>query len=240
MNRILAAAWMLFAFADLAAAQSRLFSCPHARVLELTVTGPNSISADPIDNGKPMRMNQDPRNPLRFSNGEYSVTLSQNQGQVLLEIPDWGSATCTFGSVNVPPLIPQRGAAAPNPCGPGFHPVPETDRCDPNPRVNPNPQPQQANNVEGKFPMGGQSLGGIMRSAPSMSSARVMGLTEGSPITLLGRSGTMDGYDMTGSRSSTRAPPGTSGAASCARSSRSAASTSNASPDRKPVDHRLP
>ena len=113
MNRILTVAWMLFAFTDLAAAQSRLFSCPHARVLELTVTGPNSISADPIDNGKPMRMTQDPRNPLRFSNGEYSVTLSQNQGQVLLEIPDWGSATCTFGSVNVPPLIPQRGAAAP-------------------------------------------------------------------------------------------------------------------------------
>ena len=34
---------------DNAAAQSRLFSCPHGRVLEVTVTGPNSISAGPIE-----------------------------------------------------------------------------------------------------------------------------------------------------------------------------------------------
>lgn len=150
--------------------------------------------AAPID-GKSMRMNRDPRNPLRYFNGEYSVTLSPDQGQLLLEIPDWGSANCIYGTVNVKPLIPQQGSGTVDPCGPGFHAVPETDRCDPNPGTNPNAQPRRTGTAEGKFPMGGQSLGGILRSAPSMSSARVAGLKEGSPITLIERAGAMDGYD---------------------------------------------
>ena len=192
---ILAAAAMAWcASVETAAAQKRLFSCPHARFVELTVTGPNTISADPID-GKPMRMKQDPANPLRFFNGEYSVTLSQDQGQVLLEIPDWGSAKCIYGSQNVQPLLPQRGAAAASSCGPGFHPVPETDRCDPDPGTPANAQPRRTGSAEGRFPMGGQSLGGIMRSQPSMTSARLAGLAPGAPVTLLGRAGTMDDYD---------------------------------------------
>jgi len=56
-------------------------------------------------------------------------------------------------------------------------------------------QQPQTFSAEGKFPMAGRSLGGIMRSAPSMSSARLAGLAEGTPIMLLGRAGTMDNYD---------------------------------------------
>jgi hypothetical protein len=182
------------ATSEAAVAQSRLFSCPHARVLELTVVGPNSITADPID-GKPMRLNKDPRNPLRYFKGDYAVTLSPNQGQLLLEIPDWGSTTCLYGTVNVKPLIPQQGSGPVNPCGPGFHPVPETDRCDPDPGTSPNAQPRRTGTAEGKFPMGGRSLGGIMRSAPSMSSQKVMSLSEGASVTLVERAGAMDGYD---------------------------------------------
>jgi hypothetical protein len=176
-----------------AAAQSRLFSCPHARVVELTVTGANTVSANPID-GKPMTMKRDPGNPLRFFNGDYAVTLTPDQGALKLEIPDWGSAKCLYGTQNVKPFIPQRAAAATS-CGPGFHPVPETDRCDPDPGTPPTAQPRRTGTAEGKFPMGGQSLGGIMRSAPSMSSSRVMSLSEGTAITLIERAGAMDGYD---------------------------------------------
>lgn len=183
-----------FSSTGMASAQQRMFACPHARFVVLTVTGPNTLSADPID-GKPMRMKQDPANPLRFANGEYSVTLSNDQGQVLLEIPDWGSTNCIFGSRNVPPFLPQRGAAAASSCGPGFHPVPETDRCDPDRGTPPIAQPRRTGSAEGNFPMSGKSLGGIMRSAPSMQSARMAGLAEGTPITLLGRAGTMDDYD---------------------------------------------
>jgi hypothetical protein len=187
-------AWL--ASGDPAAAQSRLFSCPHARVVELTVNGPNSVSADPVDD-KPMTMKRDPRNPLRFSNGEYSVTLTPDQGALTLEIPDWGSAKCLYGSVNVKPFLPKGGAsaAAATSCGPGFHPVPETDRCDPDPGTPLTAQPRRTSTAEGKFPMPGQSLGGIMRSSPSMSSAKVMSLKEGAEITLVERAGTMDGYD---------------------------------------------
>ena len=62
--------------------------------------------------------------------------------------------------------------------------------------------------------MGGQSLGGIMRSSPSMSSSKVMSLSEGAAVTLIKRAGAMDGY--AGSRSAFAATPDTSGAASCA------------------------
>jgi len=183
------------ASSELAAAQSRLFSCPHARYVELTVTGANTVSAKLID-GKPMTMKRDPGNPSRFFNGDYAVTLTPDQGALKLEIPDWGSANCLYGSRNVKPFIPgSTTAAAPTSCGPGFHPVPETDRCDPDPGTPPTAQPRRTGTAEGKFPMGGQSLGGIMRSAPSMSSAKVMSLSEGTTVTLIERASAMDGYD---------------------------------------------
>lgn len=191
LTALIGIAW--FASNEPAAAQSRLFSCPHARVVELTVTGPNTVSANPID-GKPMTMKRDPGNPLRFFNGDYAVTLTPDQGALTLEIPDWGSAKCLYGTQNVKPFIPQRAAAATS-CGPGFHPVPETDRCDPDPGTPPTAQPRRTGTAEGKFPMAGQSLGGIMRSAPSMSSAKVTSLSAGAAITLIERAGAMDGYD---------------------------------------------
>jgi len=191
LTALIGIAWI--ASSEIAAAQSRLFSCPHARVVELTVTGPNTVSANPID-GKPMTMKRDPGNPLRFFNGDYAVILTPDQGALRLEIPDWGSARCLYGSQNVKPFLPQRAAAATS-CGPGFHPVPETDRCDPDRGTPPTAQPRRTGTAEGKFPMRGQSLGGIMRSAPSMSSAKVMSLSEGAGITLIERAGNMDGYD---------------------------------------------
>ncbi|MBI5321477.1 SH3 domain-containing protein [Bradyrhizobium sp.] len=191
LTALIGIAWI--ASGDPAGAQSRLFSCPHARVVELTVTGPNTVSANPID-GKPMTMKRDPGNPLRFFNGDYAVILTPDQGALRLEIPDWGSAKCLYGTQNVKPFIPGSTAAATS-CGPGFHPVPETDRCDPDRGTPPTAQPRRTGTAEGKFPMAGQSLGGIMRSAPSMSSARVMSLSAGAAITLVERAGAMDGYD---------------------------------------------
>jgi len=179
---------------EVAAAQSRLFSCPHARVVELKVTGPNSLSASPID-GKPMTMKRDPANPLRFNYGDYAVILTPDQGALTLEIPDWGSTKCLYGTVNVTPLVAVPGKSAGASCGPGFHAMPQTDRCDPDPGTIANAQPRRTGTAEGKFPMAGQSLGGIMRSSPSMSSAKVMSLAAGSGITLVERAGAMDGYD---------------------------------------------
>lgn len=193
---LIASASMLWAASsDAAIAQSRLFSCPHGRVVELTVKGPDAISAD-RDDGRPVTLKRDPANPLRFANGKFVVTLTPDQGALTLEVPD-GSTKCLFGSQNVQPFLPKGGAAtaAATSCGPGFHPVPETDRCDPNPGSPPSAQPRRTGTAEGKFPMGGQSLGGIMRSAPSMSSSKVMSLSEGAGIMLIERAGAMDGYD---------------------------------------------
>lgn len=189
----IAIAWL--GSTDLASAQSRLFSCPHARIIELTVKGPDAVYAD-RDEGKPVMLKRDPANPLRFANGKFVVTLTPDQGALTLEVPE-GSTNCLYGSQNVQPFLPQGNAAAApaSSCGPGFHPVPETDRCDPDPGTPPGAQPRRTGTAEGRFPMRGQSLGGIMHSAPSMQSAKVMSLPEGTGISLIERAGTMDGYD---------------------------------------------
>ena len=57
------------------------------------------------------------------------------------------------------------------------------------------PIPARRTANQGRLPMAGMSLGGIMRSGPSMSAARLTSLSEKSGITLLERAGTMDGYD---------------------------------------------
>jgi len=179
--------------AERADAQSRLFSCPHAQVLELTVAGPDALKAEPVD-GKAMTMKREAANPLRFVNGKHVVTLSQDQGTARLEVPNKGAVECIFGTRNVAPLIPVRGARA-STCGPGFHPAPQTDRCDPDPGTNPNAQPRRTGTADGVFPMTGQSLGGIMRAAPSMESPKLRSLAAGADIRLLERADRMDGYD---------------------------------------------
>lgn len=85
-----AIAWL--ASTDLASAQSRLFSCPHARIIELTVKGPDAVYAD-RDEGKPVMLKRDPANPLRFANGKFVVTLTPDQGALTLEVPE-GSTNC--------------------------------------------------------------------------------------------------------------------------------------------------
>ncbi len=90
---------------DVASAQSRLFSCPHARIIELTVKGPDTISAD-RDVGKPVILKRDPANPSRYFNGGFAVTLTPDQGELALVAPDWGSTKCLYGSQNVKPFIP--------------------------------------------------------------------------------------------------------------------------------------
>ena len=90
---------------EMASAQSRLFSCPHARSIELTVKGTDTISDD-RDVGKSVILKRDPANPSRYFNGGFAVTLTPDQGELALVAPDWGSTKCLYGSQNVKPFIP--------------------------------------------------------------------------------------------------------------------------------------
>ncbi|MDP2334077.1 MAG: SH3 domain-containing protein [Reyranella sp.] len=167
-------------------AQTRTYSCAKGNAITLTVIAPNAIKAGPIEGGT-MRLKQSAGDPLRFSDGDYAVQISPDQSQITVEIPDWGSAKCSFR----PQVAAQDGRAGlgnADPCGPGFHQAPQTDRCDPN-------EAHASRTNPGWLPMAGMSLGGIMRSAPSMSSPKLASLTEKSGITLLERAGAMDGYD---------------------------------------------
>ena len=170
-------------------AQTRTYTCAKGAAITLTVIGSNAIEAGPIEGGT-MRLKKTPADPLRFSEGDYAVQISPDQTRITVEMPDWGPAQCSFR----PQAAAQAGRPGlgnTDPCGPGFHQAPKTGRCEPNdirpasPRVAPN----------GKLPMAGMSLGGIMRGAPSMSAQKLASLAEKSGITLLERAGTMDGYD---------------------------------------------
>ncbi len=187
MSRLLAS-FVLMAFTGIAHAQTRTYSCTKGNAITLTVIAPNTIKAGPIEGGT-MRLKQSAGDPLRFSDGDYAVQISPDQTQITVEIPDWGSAKCSFR----PQAAAQDGRPGlgnADPCGPGFHQAPQTDRCDPN---DAHPARHTAN--PGRLPVAGMSLGGIMRSGPSMSAPKVTSLAEKSGITLLERAGTMDGYD---------------------------------------------
>lgn len=68
-------------------------------------------------------------------------------------------------------------------CPPGSEPVPETDDCRP------------IKSGGGAFPTSGRSLGGVMRSKPSMGSSKVLSLAENTPIDILKDAGVeMNGY----------------------------------------------
>jgi hypothetical protein len=95
-----------------------------------------------------------------------------------------------------PAQAQQPRADNPDACRPGFRPSsgPEPDRCEPIPGyVAPAPQPQPPI-PEGRFPMPGASLGGIVRERPTMGSPKIASLRHGDPVTILGRAGEMDGY----------------------------------------------
>ena len=188
-NTLGAAIFVLLCSAGLADAQTRTYSCAKGNAITLTLIPPNAIKAGPIEGGT-MRLKQSAGDPLRFSDGDYAVQISPNQSQITVEIPDWGSAKCTFR----PQAAAQDGRPGlgnTDPCGPGFHQAPQTDRCDPN-----DAHPGRRSGLgEGKLPMAGMSLGGVMRGEPSLSAPKLASLSEKSGITLLERAGTMDGYD---------------------------------------------
>ncbi len=79
---------------------------------------------------------------------------------------------------------------AADPCGPGYRQAPQTDRCDPVPGAA--GAKARAAGLAGKFPAEGQSLGGIVRDAPSQSAAKVASLAEGAPVKILERAAMWD------------------------------------------------
>ena len=172
-----------------AVGQTRTYSCAKGNAITLTVIGPNAIKAGPIEGGV-MKLKQSAADPMRYSDGDYAVQISPDQSRITVEIPDWGSVKCSFR----PQAAEQGGRPGlgnTDPCGPGFHQAPQTDRCDPND----NHPGARRPSTEGKLPIAGMSLGGIMRSEPSMAAPRLTSLPEKSGITLMERAGSMDGYD---------------------------------------------
>ena len=172
------------------AAQTRTFDCPKHGPITVTVTGPNSVSAGPIE-GKTLRMRKDPRDPMHFLWGDYGIKVAPNQAQITLEIPDWGTEKCTFGA-RPAAAPPQQPVATRDPCGPGYRQAPQTDRCDPIPGEGGKRAREAA--LAGDFPVEAQSLGGIVRASPAQSAARLASLAEGTPVVIMARDQETDGY----------------------------------------------
>lgn len=204
-----------------ARAQARTYQCGKGKAITLNVTGPNSISAGPIEGGT-MRLKKSPQNPMEFRDGDYAVTISQDQLKIDVEIADFGIVKCSYQgeAANTPG---QPGIGPTDPCGPGFQlapgtqkcvrrpsvahettqkrandpcpagfvQAPETDRCDP---VKGAPAPRVPKGG-GALPAAGQSLGGILRAGPTQSSPKVISTAEGDELTILQRGPMWDGYN---------------------------------------------
>lgn len=169
---VLLAAAVVVAFATPAQAQSRGFACEKRHgVVTITVTGKNSIVVGPVQ-ATTVKLRKSRNDPLYYINGDYGVRFSRSQTELDLEIPDYGKVHCRHAP---PGSALARQAKAQNPCGPAGKPVPETDRCI---DINANP-------VEGKLPMWGESLGGIMREGPGMNFRKVGSLREGDRVEIV-------------------------------------------------------
>lgn len=199
----LAAAFILLAFASSAQAQTRTFACGKGRFMTLTVTGPDRITARPIEGGT-ITLRESAKDRLLYVFGDYSVRISPDQTRIEVHIADFGTLKCSFQQAAAPPPPPppakgceegfrlvngqcqKLAAAVKNPCGPGLRPVPETDRC----------VPVGTSKTNELMPVTGKSLGGIVRAEPNMASARVASLPEGEFVQILESTHiNMDGYD---------------------------------------------
>jgi hypothetical protein len=181
---------LAIAFHSIASAQTRNFVCPNNRAITVTVINKRTITASPID-GTAMTMRQTGGNPFYFAKGDYSLTISPDQTKATVDIPDFGVTVCRF---RPGAAASRKGLGHEDPCGPGFHQIPETDACAPN-GVTPPPARPRPMHAQGRFPLPGRSLGGIVRRQPSMQAPKVTSLQEGEPIVLLSRADAMDGYD---------------------------------------------
>jgi hypothetical protein len=194
-SALLPAALFLVLSGGSVAAQTRTFACPKHGPITVTVTGPNSVSAGPIE-GKTLRLNKNPQDPLHFLWGDYGIKVAPNQAEITLEIPDWGTEKCIYGARSAAPRPsappPRQPVATRDPCGPGYRQAPETDRCDPIPGAAGKRAREAA--LAGDFPVEAQSLGGIVRALPAQSAARVASLAEGTPVVIMARAEEMDGY----------------------------------------------
>ena len=204
-----------------ARAQARTYQCGKGTAVTLNVTGPNSITAGPIE-GRTMPLKKSPQNPMEFRDGDYAVTISQDQSRIEVEIADFGMVKCSYQgeAANRPG---QPGIGPTDSCGPGFQmapgtkkcvrrpsmteagpqkrpddpcpanfiQAPETDRCDPAPGA-PGPRVPKGG---GALPAAGQSLGGILRAGPTQSSPKVISTAEGDELTILQRGPMWDGYN---------------------------------------------
>ncbi len=135
---------------------SRQFFCGEDSFVTVTVSGPNTILAGPID-GMMMTMQQDPSRPMDFFFQDYGLTISPDQMHIDIDIPDFGRIGCQFGA----------GAGVPQP---------------PPPTATPQPQPPAQ---AAGFPLAARSWGGTVRAGPGVNFQKIASLPEGEQITVL-------------------------------------------------------
>lgn len=170
-----------------AQAQTRTFICPSNQAVTITVTGPNSIAAVPIEGGT--MSFQASGNGLKFMNGEYEVMIAPDQTSATFSIPDFGDVTCTFQ----PGVSADGRSGIGNIGGPGEN-QPRRQQQAQQPR-RPAALLNQRPAVANRLPMSGRSLGGVVRAGPSQSDARVRSMSENEELEIMSRGPMWNGYN---------------------------------------------
>ena len=90
--------------ASAAQAQSRTFNCGKEGRVTVTVTGPQTVQAGPIQ-GEYIQFTQSPDEKWYFLRHDYGLRVARNQQSITVEVPDYGSYRCNavYASAPKPP-----------------------------------------------------------------------------------------------------------------------------------------
>ena len=177
-------------FACEAMAQQRTFFCGEDSSLTLKVVNAKTITAGLIE-GQTLTMKQSPDDKMSYFWGDYSVTISKDQRNVSLMIPDFGEIQCIYQGGGAQQADSQGGGGkvkkttAPKVQKSTAPKVVQTTKPkvakDLSAQLTKKPAVKKANLTGVKA----KSWGGVVRSGPGMDYPKVASLAEGQPITLL-------------------------------------------------------
>jgi hypothetical protein len=177
--------------AGAAQAQQRTFFCGEDSELTLKVVNAKTITAGLIE-GQTLTMKQSPDDKMTYFWGDYSVTISKDQRNVSLMIPDFGEIQCIYqggggqqadsqgggGQVKKTTAPKVQKTTKPEVVVQGGQP--KVAAKEPK-ALSKKPAPKKATVAGAKA----KSWGGVVRSGPGMDYPKVASLAEGQPITLL-------------------------------------------------------
>ena len=175
---------------DPAAAQdSRSFFCGEGSYVTITPTGPDTLTAGPID-GQMREFYRNPSARGEFYSGEYGLRAIPSENRIIVEIPDFGDISCIMQNPGNAPQYqpPKQPQYQPPRQQPQYQPPRQQPQYQP-PRQQPQYQPPRVPQYQPPQAAAGaaRSWGGVFRAGPGVGYPRLGSIAEGTYVTILNR-----------------------------------------------------